>query len=83
MVRHSGEFTLAGAYYSHVIVKVSSDRVTWTPLNSSTWHPSATGIAKWEPQGSVSSIRYVNITAWDDPVFAQSANFYVGAVAIK
>lgn len=72
----------AGAYSSNVIVSVSSDRVSWTVLSSSVWSPAPSNVGTWHNLGSVSSIRYVNVTAWDNPANNYSADLLVGAVAV-
>jgi hypothetical protein len=75
----------AGAYYSNVTIWVSGSGTTWTKLYSHTWSPASA--PSWVTIGSVSSIRYVNITVVDYnghgcSYCGDSGNIYVDAGAV-
>lgn len=52
-----------GAYYSNVTVTVSSTGTSWTKVYSAIWKPASS--PSWIPIGSVTSAKYINITAFD------------------
>ncbi|MGI0086084.1 MAG: discoidin domain-containing protein, partial [Nitrososphaerales archaeon] len=67
------------AYYSNVIVNVSSDDVHWSTVYNQVWNPSSTNRPAWVDIGHITNVRYVKIIAQDN---GDSANLYIDSVDI-